>query len=462
MQGWGWQKVHHPEHVNRVVKRIRQCFETGTPWEDTFPLRSKDGTYRWFLSRALPIRDEAGDVIRWFGTNTDVTEQIEAEQALRQSEARFRELADNMSQFAWTADAHGWRYWYNKRWYDYTGTTLEEMRGWGWQKVHDPEHVNRVVKRIKESFETGVAWEDTFPLRSKDGTYRWFLSRALPIRNEGGEVVRWFGTNTDVTEQIEAENALRESEARLVRANSMLERERDNKLMTLQAAMTSISHEIKQPLGAITLNAEAAQALLANAPLDLEETRAALKDVLDATHRLDQILSNIRHVFGKGQIRKESVDINELVVETLRLLRGALADHSIEVTAELASDLPWVTGHRIQLQEAILNLVHNAVEAMAAVEANRRSLKVRTSATDPEHGKAVLIDVEDSGPGIDPDRLSSIFDTFVTTKEHGTGLGLPICRTIIEHHGGELTASSDGKSGALLRIVLPIGETVTS
>ena len=124
---------------------------------------------------------------------------------------RFRELADNISQFAWTADASGWIYWYNKRWHDYTGTTLEDMQGWDWQKVHHPEHVDRVVERIRRCFETGTPWEDTFPLRGKDGNYRWFLSRALPIRNEAGDVVRWFGTNTDVSEQIEAENALRVS-----------------------------------------------------------------------------------------------------------------------------------------------------------------------------------------------------------------------------------------------------------
>ena len=133
-----------------------------------------------------------------------------AEKALRESEARFRELADNISQFAWTADRSGWRYWYNKRWHDYTGTTLEEVQGWGWRKVHHPEHVDRVVERIKQSFETGTPWEDTFPLRARDGNYRWFLSRALPIRNHAGEVIRWFGTNTDVTEQIKAEKALRE------------------------------------------------------------------------------------------------------------------------------------------------------------------------------------------------------------------------------------------------------------
>ena len=379
--------------------------------------------------------------------------------ALRESEARFRELADNISQFAWTADATGWRYWYNKRWYDYTGTTLEEMQGWGCQKVHHPEHVNRVVQRIRHSFETGAPWEDTFPLRSKDGDYRWFLSRALPIRNEAGDVVRWFGTNTDVTEQIEAESALRESEARLVRANAMLQLERDNKLMTLQAAVTSIAHEIRQPLASLTLNAEVAKSILLRASPDLEEVREALNDAVDEGHRISQILANVRQLFGKGQLRKEQIDMNELAVATLRLLRGELTDHGIAASVELATDLPLVVGHRVQLQEVIFNLVHNAIDAMAAVKVDRRSLSVRTSdkvGTDFDSGKAILIEVEDTGPGIDPSRLSSIFDAFVTTKEQGTGLGLAICRTIIERHGGKLTASSDGKCGALFQVVLPI------
>src|SRR5262245_24180364 len=210
MQGWGWQSVHDPKHLGRVLERMRQSVEGATTGEATFPLRGRGGNYRGFRPHGLPIGAEAHEVVRGFGTRADVTKQLEAEKALRESEARFRELADNISQFAWTADAAGWIYWYNERWYDYTGTTLEEMQGWGWQDVHHPAHVDRVVQRIRESFESGTPWEDTFPLRGRDGTYRWFLSRALPIRNEAGDIVRWFGTNTDVTEQMEAEKALRE------------------------------------------------------------------------------------------------------------------------------------------------------------------------------------------------------------------------------------------------------------
>jgi PAS domain S-box-containing protein len=218
MQGWGWQKVHHPDEVGRVVERIRVAFATGEPWEDTFPLRSKTGEYRWFLSRALPIFDADGKVARWFGTNTDITEQRQMEQALRESERQFRTLANSIPQLAWMAEREGYIFWYNDRWYDYTGTTLEEMQGWGWQKVHHPDEVGRVVERIKVAFATGEPWEDTFPLRSKIGEYRWFLSRALPITDAEGRVVRWFGTNTDVTEQRELERALRESRDQLEQA----------------------------------------------------------------------------------------------------------------------------------------------------------------------------------------------------------------------------------------------------
>jgi PAS domain S-box-containing protein len=152
----------------------------------------------------------------------DLLERAQAEVALRASEARLREseaqfrtLADNISQFAWMADEKGWIFWYNQRWYDYTGTTLEQMQGWGWKQVHHPDHVDRVVQRIQHSWDTGEIWEDTFPLRGKDGCYRWFLSRAQPIRDADGSIVRWFGTNTDITEKRAAEEALRESEERL-------------------------------------------------------------------------------------------------------------------------------------------------------------------------------------------------------------------------------------------------------
>ncbi|WP_051882152.1 PAS domain-containing sensor histidine kinase [Parvularcula oceani] len=176
--------------------------------------RFDDGGRRVFLNNAAPVRGPDGEIVGGVVAELDVTERRAVEQKLAQSEARFRTLADNMSQLAWITDGTGAIVWYNKRWFDYTGTTMDEMAGWGWVSVHHPDHVDRVTRTISHAFEHGEAWEDLFPLRGTDGEYRWFLSRALPIRDEDGEVVSWFGTNTDVTEQRETEARLRNSEAR--------------------------------------------------------------------------------------------------------------------------------------------------------------------------------------------------------------------------------------------------------
>jgi PAS domain S-box-containing protein len=575
MQGFGWQKVHHPDHLERVLQRMRQSFESGTPWEDTFPLRGRDGNYRWFLTRALPIRNEAGDVVRWFGSNTDITEQIDAENALRESETRFRELADNISQFAWTADETGWIYWYNKRWHDYTGTTLEEMQGWGWQKVHHPDHVDRVVQRIRQSFESGTHWEDTFPLRGRDGNYRWFLSRALPIRNEAGDLVRWFGTNTDITEQIEAQKALRElnetlkqrveaetqerlhiwnvsqdllvvadlegkylsvnpawtavlgwSESDLLGKSSQWllhpddqEKTRaeirnlaagrktlrfesrfrhkngsyrwlswqavpdqgriystgrnitelkdaENELRearrelarvarrtTLAAMTASIAHEINQPLTAIVTNGGVGLRWLAKAEPDLERVGKALKRIVDDGHRASDIIASIRAMFRKDGHEAAPLNVNDLLRDVLTLVQGELDSHRIVLQRELLEGLPEIVGERVPLQQVLLNLIMNAVEAMSPLADRTRLLSVRTQILELDH---VLITVADRGIGIDPQNIDRIFEAFFTTKPQGMGMGLSICRSIVDAHGGRLWAAPGSPYGSVFNVKLPV------
>ena len=241
--------------------------------------------------------------------------------------------------------------------------------------------------------------------------------------------------------------------ARLAGANMMLQRERNNKLMNLEAMALSFSHEVKQPLSAIVMNGGAALRFLGRARPDLDEARSALTRIINEGHRASQVFDNLRVLFGRAGRSYEPIDVNEVARETLRDLRSELTDHGITEHTELASELPPVMGHRGQLKEVIVNLAHNAIEAMDAIKAHHRILQVRTE----QHDDNVVLAVEDSGPGIDPTKLDSIFDAFVTTKPNGMGLGLAICRMIVEDHGGQLSASSATHlSGSVFRVVLPV------
>jgi signal transduction histidine kinase len=243
----------------------------------------------------------------------------------------------------------------------------------------------------------------------------------------------------------------RDNEARLARANMMLERERDNKLMSAQALTGAIAHEVRQPLASIVSNASAALRWLERTPPDHGELRAALNRIQGESHRTSEVFDAIRALFRKSDQGRQRIDVNEIIGEVLQSLLGELKSHGVETRSELA-ELPPIDGNRGQLREVVFNLVDNALEAMGTTTEQSRVLRVTTALRGRD---AIAVTVADSGPGIAPQKLDSIFTAFLTTKSHGMGLGLAICRMIVEQHGGQLTASSDGKSGALFQFVLP-------
>ncbi len=283
-----------------------------------------------------------------------------------------------------------------------------------------------------------------------------FGDSSLSIANrilEAQACILFVSLSANVAAALFAER--RASEERLVHSNMLLERERDNKLMNLEAITASIAHEMKQPLAAIVTNSSAAVRWLGRTPPDHAEVQAALNRISDDGRRAGEAIDGIRALFRKGHQGQQQIDVNELVSGVLQSLAGELKEREVESRLQLA-ELPPVDGHPGQVKEVIFNLVQNAIEAMSGETDGRRVLRVRTEMRGRD---AVAVIVEDSGPGIDPGRLDEIFGAFVTTKPHGMGLGLAICRMIAEHHGGELTAASDGTTGAAFRFVLPINQS---
>ena len=378
-------------------------------------------------------------------TLEDITERRKTEEDHRKSRQLLESVLENSPAVIYAKRKDG-RYTYiNREWERVCDLRREQVIGRTDHDLFPPEIAEQFRTNDLAVLQTGRLTE----LEERVGTpwgEQLFLSKKVPLISIDGEVEGLCGISTNITDQRRNELDLRE-------AIMTLERERENKLMNVEAIIASIAHEVRQPLTAITANAAAALRFFARTPPDFDEINAALSRVVSDSHRASEVLDGIRALFQKVGQAREAVDLNEITREALQLLQGELTDHGVTTRTEFASELPHVQGHKGQLQEIMINLCHNAIEAMATMTDQNRVLRIRTG----RHGeKAIAVAVEDSGPGIDPKQLQGIFDAFVTTKAQGMGLGLAICRRIIESHGGQISALSDGKSGALFQFVLPI------
>jgi PAS domain S-box-containing protein len=281
-------------------------------------------------------------------------------------------------------------------------------------------------------------------LRRKDGTLVWIQLYVFAIPDAATKEPLMFGMMQDISESKRSQDALAATRAELVRVA------RVNRFGAMTA---SIAHEINQPLAAIVANANAAQRWLANATPDLDEVRAALKRIGSDGHRAAELVQGIRAMFRNDGQKRVLVDLNQLVREVLALVQGGLLERRVSVYTDLLADIPQVMADRVQLQQVIMNLVTNAMDAMAPVTDRQPILRARSEIRD---GDTVVVAIEDSGTGIDPEKMDRLFDTFFTTKPDGMGMGLSICRSIIEAHNGRLWASAGSPYGSVFRFELPI------
>jgi PAS domain S-box-containing protein len=569
--GERWRKAYHPDDVAPVESQWGECLARGEPFEREVRTRMADGTYRWHLTRRVPLRDEAGQVIRWYGIGYDIEDQKRAEEAAAASERNLKLTIDTIPAVAWSARPDGSAEFFNQNYLDYVGLSLEQVQDWGWTAAVHPDDLIQLAGTWQALMAAGKAGETEARLRRHDGEYRWFLFRANPLRDQAGNIVKWYGVNTDIEDRKRTEEELRRSEAFLAKgqeasltgtfswysatgeftwseqlyriyefqpgvhitfeliasryhpedrreiegvaeqarsgvtdfdythrllmsdgstkyihvvahgspdkagsgleyfgavqdvtqrrlAEAALDKVRSElahvtRVMSFGALTASIAHEVNQPLAGIVTNASTCLRMLAADPPNVEGARETARRTIRDGNRAADVITRLRALFSKKVTATETIDLNEATREVLTLVFSDLLRNKAALQVELDDDHPLlVTGDRVQLQQVILNLVRNALDAMSDVNDRPRDLLVRAS--EEEEGGARLI-VKDAGVGFEPQGAERLFDAFYTTKSGGMGIGLSVSRSIIESHGGKLWAEQNDGPGATFSFSIP-------
>ena len=368
---------------------------------------------------------------------------------------RLQVIIDTIPAVVWSNSRDGSTDFLNRRFRDYTGLSLEWGRSWVWMDALHPD--DRAMDDWRAALAAGEPFEKEARLRRADGEYRRFLLRFVPLRDEQGTIVEWYAASTDIEDLKRAEEELRRQEARL--RDAQMELAHANRVTATGQLAASIAHEVSQPIAAALTNANAARRWLGAEPPDLEEVRQALGRIIRDGRRASDIIGRIRALVRKAPPRNDQLDINGTMLEVIALTRSELRRNGTSLQTQLADGLPPVVGDRIQLQQVMLNLILNAVEAMSGSSEPARELLIRTEL---DGSGSVLVAVQDSGPGLQPESLDRLFDAFYTTKPDGMGMGLSICRSIIEAHGGRVWATTNVPQGAAFQFTLPQQEVTAS
>ena len=579
LEGHRWGAALHPDDLALVEREWRSHIATGEPFELEQRLRRADGEYRWHWVRRVPLHDDSGNVIKWYGVGYDIEDRRSAEEAQRRSEAALsearRELQltiDSIPVMVSTFDPDGTRSFVNQQWQNYTGHAQREATGKGLNTsvYYHPDDVQRFDNAWYVAQAKGETLSVDVRTRRADGTYRWYTMRRAPLRDERGNIVKWYSVGIDVDDQKAAENALQRSEAYLAEAQKLsltgsiawdpisddhfwsdetyqimgfdrsvkpsmdlimqrvhpddrahLQHEVDratrgaqnhdyesrllmpdgkikhlhvrahrvtyasgkeeivgalmditesrkaqtaldaaqtalahaSRVATLGEISASISHEVNQPLAAIVANGQACLRLLRRETPDLNYVRGAIEWIVKDGNRAGEVIRRVRGLLKKADIQKAPLEVNDIVSEVAALLQRELYAQHVTLRLELGSGMPPIVGDRIQLQQVIINLVVNGVDAMQTVTGRSHALLVR-SYEDQAH--QIVVAVKDSGVGIPAATVDRLFDAFFSTKPSGLGIGLSICRSIIADHGGRLWATNNtGEPGATFQFALP-------
>jgi PAS domain S-box-containing protein len=437
-----WSVVVHPGDLPAVTGLWNLSVATGHPFNVVVRIRRADGAYRWFHCRGLPSRDVAGRIVRWYNLLTDVEDRINAEEALRASENHLRLITETIPALVWRTTPDGEIDYVNRRVLEYTGKPLQDFGNGQWLQLLHPDDVDSTIRIWRDNTHTGNSHQVSYRLRRADGAYRWFDVRGEPLRDSDGQVLQWYGICIDVEDRKRTEEALRNTHARLSVASQVA---------TVGELAASIAHEVNQPLTAVVSNGNACLRWLSAQPPNLAKAVEAAERIVRDGKDAGEVVGRVRALFKRAAHEEIPLDLNEVIVEVLSLLRSETAKRRVIVETGLGQDLPPVTGDRVQLQQLILNLLLNGIEAMDPVTDRPKRLLIRSKR---EPDDTVLVEIRDSGVGLkDP---VTVFDAFYTTKQNGMGMGLAICRSIVQAHNGRLWAASGDAPGATFCFTLPL------
>jgi PAS domain S-box-containing protein len=449
-----------PQVADQVEQLVQSILQSGEPVVGVeINGQRPDGSNvdRIWITYWHPLKNQNGDILGINVAAEEITERKRAESALQASQQRLQKLnetlADRVAEQAqerdriWTVsqdllavtDCSGVIRNINPAWSGTLGWTVGDLAGKSFEAFVHPDDLKRSYDELARLLGSGKTQHFENRLRCKDGTYRWVGWRAAADR---GEI---YAVGRDITRIKQTQEELHRLQSTLAHVS------REN---TMGAMTASIAHEIRQPLTVIVAHANAGLRWLNRKEPDLAEAKQALAEIAKEGHRIDEVISSIRAMFGKEDGESAAIDVCALVSEILALMQGELQSHRITLHNQLPAELPPVMGERVQLQQVLLNLILNAIEAMSSVDGRERQLTITADVR--ETGEIELV-VEDTGCGISAGDFDHIFDTFFTTKKRGMGLGLSICRSIIETHGGKLWAAARNPFGTSFHLTLPSG-----
>ncbi|MDH2383693.1 PAS domain-containing sensor histidine kinase [Bradyrhizobium sp. CER78] len=443
---FGVRNVVHPDDYDRLLAAWQHSLATGDYYDLEHRIALADGVYRWFRNFASAERDQDGRIAAWYGTTIDVDDEKQAEAALLEREQQLSRLVDSVPGLIWSLAPDGEPTYFNKQMVQFTGLSIDQLDNLDTgrlaatvETIVHPDDAAVVTDAVRSAIATGEPFSLKHRLRRSDGVHRWVEARATPMRNAEGVVVQWYGVCLDIEDQVQAQDELRRTRDTLGRASQAA---------SLAELSASIAHEVNQPLAAIVANSHACQRWLAADVPNVERAQVIVTRIIRDANAAANVVSRIRALFKQSTQEKRRATLGEIIAEARDLMIDAARQSGVSVAMQIEAGLPAVVCDRIQIQQVLINLIRNAIEAMEGL-GDAKSLAIRARRS----GGSVRIEISDRGPGVQsPDR---IFEAFVTTKTDGMGMGLAICRSIVETHGGRLWTKTGPAGETTFTFTLP-------